>query len=267
MRLGLLGGGGIGSAVARAVHEGHLPGIDIVAVAGSSFQSEAARQTAHLVNARVVTAEELVALQPDWVLEAAGAEAVRAYLPRLLESKVDLVVMSVGALLDEDLMVTVQEHRAHGRQVLVPSGAIGGLDAVRALNALESLHSVSITTKKAPRGLQGAPYLVRNRIQLSETDAALVFEGTAREAVAGFPANVNVAASLSLAGVGPDRTVVRIYSDPDAQRTQHRICAEGEAANIEVVVEALPSPANPRTSYLAALSAIAALRSVIKDGG
>lgn len=263
IRLALLGGGSIARTVAKSVRDGKLPGVEIVGVAAASMPaSERAKATAEQVGAITGKLDDILALDPDWVLEAAGPTAVRQHLPKLFASRSGLIMMSIGAVLDPSVWALVESRRSAGGEVVLPSGAIGGLDAVAALNALGELHSVSITTTKAPAGLMSAPYLAENGIGLSATELQVVFVGCARDAVRGFPSNVNVAAALSLAGIGPDLTTVTIVSDPSCTRTNHTIQAEGSSGRLYVEVESSPNPLNPGSSYLAALSAVDAVRRV-----
>jgi len=262
VRVALLGAGGINGLVAEALLAHRIPGVEVVAVAGSSASSASATALAGRLGVEVVAPERLPALGLDWVLEAAGGAAVRAHLPALWAAGVSTIVMSIGALIDPAVEAAHLQALARGVRVVLPSGGIAGLDGVRALAATGGLRSARITTTKAPAGLRGAPHLERHAIVLPDDRAVTVFEGSAREAVAGFPANVNVAIALSLAGLGPDATQVVVRSDPAATRTQQVIEAEGDAAHIEVRIESKPSPTNPRTSYLAGASAIAALREV-----
>jgi len=143
---------------------------------------------------------------------------------------------------------------------MVPTGGIVGLDAVRAV-AGGTVEEVRIITRKPPRALAGAPYLEAAGIDLDAvTEPLQVFDGNARDAARGFPANVNVAAALSLAGIGPERTRVEIWADPGVTRNTHRIVVEAEAARLDMRVEGLPSPDNPRTGQLTPLSVLATLR-------
>jgi aspartate dehydrogenase len=264
--LALLGAGGIGDLVGDAILRGRLPGVRVVAVAGSSATSASAAALAARLGARAVAPEALPDLRPDWVLEAAGAAAVRAHLPALWRAGVATVVMSLGALLDPEVEAAQAAARAAGVPVVLPSGGIAGLDAVRAMAATGGLRRARITTTKPPRALRGAPYLEAHGIVLPDDRAMTVFEGTAREAALGFPANVNVAVALALAGLGPDRTEVVIHSDPSARFNQQRIEAEGDEAVLDLRIQTKPSPANPRTSYLAAASAVASLRELALRG-
>ena len=260
VRLALLGAGGIGRLVGDAILRGRLPGVRVVAVAGAGAGSRSAAALAERLGAPVVPPEALPDAGADWLLEAAGHEAVRGHLPPVWRAGVATVMMSIGALLDDDVAAAHRAALAAGVRVLLPSGGIAGLDAVRAMAATGGLRRASITTTKPPAGLLGAPYLVRHGIELPDDRAVTVFEGSAREAAAGFPANVNVAVALALAGLGPDRTRVVIRSDPVAHLNQQRIEAEGDEAVLDLRIATRPSPSNPRTSTLAAASALAALR-------
>ena len=166
--------------------------------------------------------------------------------------------LSVGQLLE--YWDFVDQARTTGARILVPTGALLGLDAVRAA-AEGEIHSVTMITRKPPRGLEGAPYLRERGIVLAGlNEAKLVFDGTAREGARGFPANVNVAAALSLAGIGPDRTRLQIWADPAVDRNMHRIEVDADTARFSMSIENVPSIENPRTGRITALSAVAALR-------
>jgi aspartate dehydrogenase len=168
-----------------------------------------------------------------------------------------LMVLSVGALLPRPELVELA--REHGGQIIVPTGALLGLDAVCAA-AEGQIHSVQMTTRKPPKGLAGAPYLLENRIQIDDIKEPLrIFSGTARDAAKGFPANLNVAVALSLAGIGPDRTRLDIWADPSVTRNTHRIQVQSDSASIDMTIENIPSE-NPKTGRITPLSVIAALR-------
>jgi aspartate dehydrogenase len=149
--------------------------------------------------------------------------------------------------------------RKHGGQIVVPTGALIGLDAMTAA-AVGTIHSVQMITRKPVRGLAGAPYLVENNIDIEDIKEPLkIFDGTAREAARGFPANLNVAVALSLAGIGADRTRVQIWADPTVTRNTHRVEVESDSARFSMSIENIPSD-NPRTGKITALSVIACLR-------
>ena len=208
---------------------------------------------------RPVPIAELEALgqDADIVVECAPSPLLpRIALPALAAGK-KVVVLSVGALLSNPEIV--QAAGRNGGQVLVPTGALIGLDAVAAA-AEGKIRSVRMTTRKPVNGLLGAPYLVRNKIDISRIREPLkVFSGTAREAAAGFPANLNVAVALSLAGIGPDTTLLEIWADPHLTRNMHRIEVDADSATFTMTIENVPSE-NPKTGRITALSVIALLR-------
>ena len=167
------------------------------------------------------------------------------------------MVLSAGALLPRPELIELA--RARGGQIIVPSGALLGLDAVTAA-AEGTIHSVHMITRKPPNGLAGAPHLVANGISVEGlTEAKRVFSGTARDAAAGFPANVNVAAALSLAGIGPDRTTIEIWADPSVTRNCHSVEVDADSARFTLAIENIPSE-NPKTGRITAQSVLAALR-------
>ncbi len=197
------------------------------------------------------------------VIEAASQEAVRQYALKILSNNKDLMVMSTGALLDDVLFAKIIETaKKSGRKIYVPSGAIVGLDNIKSA-AIGRIEEVTLTTRKPPMSLKGAPYVEKSKIDLSMLKEPLVlYEGVAREAVKLFPQNVNVAASLSLAGIGPDKTKVKIIVDPSIKNIIHEIYVKGEFGEIHTKTINKPCPSNPKTSYIAALSAIATLRKI-----
>jgi aspartate dehydrogenase len=197
----------------------------------------------------------------DLVVEAAAQAAARAHAVPLLEAGLDVMIMSVGALADEDFYARLREAaRRAGRRVYIPSGALGGLDAIKAA-AIAGLDAVELITTKPPVALQGAAYFDEHPVDWDAlAGPTTVYEGPASEAVGYFPQNVNVAAVLSLAGIGPHATRVRVVADPAATTNQHQVRARGAFGNLEVTLNNLPSPDNPKTSWLAALAAVAMLR-------
>jgi aspartate dehydrogenase len=192
------------------------------------------------------------------VVECAPAAVFRAVAEPAIEAGRIFMPVSVGQLLEQSDLTLRAERR--GARIIVPTGALLGLDAVRAA-AEGDIRAVTMITRKPPKGLAGAPYLEERGIDLEALVEPLkVFEGSAREGARGFPANVNVAAALSLAGIGPDGTRLEIWADPHVTRNVHRIVVEADAARFEMQIENVPTAENPRTGRITALSAIAALR-------
>ncbi|RMF86261.1 MAG: aspartate dehydrogenase [Nitrospinota bacterium] len=259
LRIAIAGLGAIGLPVARRLDAG-IPGLELRAVAVRDV-AKAERHLASFTHpVSIVTLPEL-AQQADVVVECLPAAVFpQVAFPAVQAGRV-FVPLSVGALLAYPELPEMAIR--HGARIIVPSGAILGLDAVRAA-AEGEIRSVKITTRKPPASLAGAPYLVQHGITIENLQAPLkVFEGSAREGAQGFPANVNVAAALSLAGIGPDRTRLEIWADPHLTRNTHHIEVEADSARFSMTMEGLPSPENPRTGRLVAQSVIATLRGLV----
>lgn len=248
LKVGIVGMGVIGRRVADAVSRG-IPGTTLVGVT--------VRQPATAAGYPALALDELIE-RADLIVEAATQAALREFGPAVLSAGKHLMVLSVGALVGVlDGWAALAEK--HGARILVPSGAIAGLDGVKGAREGQ-ITAVTMETRKPPRGLAGAPYIEERGIDLDRiTTETLIFEGPATEAVRAFPANVNVVAALSLAGIGPQRTRIKLYAVPGQTRNQHRITVEGEFGTLRIEVENVPSE-NPRTGRLSYLSAIAMLR-------
>lgn len=252
------GFGAIGMAVARKIDEG-MQGLRLAAVSARDREAATARMSVFRNPVPVVAASEL-ALHGDIVVECAPAAVFPEIAEPALRAGRILMPLSVGQLLAHPEYEELA--RQYGGRILVPTGALIGLDAVRAA-AEGTIESVAMITRKPPGGLAGAPYLQQQGISLDGLREPLkVFEGSAREGAAGFPANVNVAAALSLAGIGPDRTRLEIWADPSVTRNTHTIRVEADSARFEMKIENVPSVDNPRTGMITALSVIATLRGV-----
>jgi aspartate dehydrogenase len=204
-----------------------------------------------------VVALDALPQHSDLAVECAPAAILDQICRPMLAAGKQVMVLSAGALLPRPELIGLA--KAHGGQIIVPTGALLGLDAVAAA-AEGTIHSVRMITRKPPNGLVGAPYLVANNILVSGLNTAKqVFVGTAREAAAGFPANVNVVAALALAGIGPERTTMEIWADPALDRNCHTIEVDADSARFSLSIENIPSE-NPKTGRITALSVIAALR-------
>lgn len=254
----IAGLGAIGLPLARALDRG-VENLALVAVAVRDRAKAEAALAGFRAPPRIV---DLAALaEADIVVEAAPAAVFETVARAAIEAGRIFVPASVGALLPR--MHLVQRARETGARIVVPTGALLGLDAVRAA-AEGAVDSITMVTRKPPAGLDGAPYLVRNDIHvLGLTEPLRVFCGNAFDAAAGFPANVNVAAALALAGVGPERTQVEIWADPGVSRNTHTIRVEAAAARITMTIENVPSDENPRTGKITALSMLACLRGLV----
>ncbi|HEU4606196.1 MAG TPA: aspartate dehydrogenase [Nitrososphaera sp.] len=266
-RVGLVGCGTIGSQLAMSVDSDKIANASLVALFDATEGSlQSLKSKLHSSPEAYSDFGRFLASGADIVVEAASQDAVRSFGKSILEAGKDMMVMSVGALADGAFLAELLQAAAKkGCRIYVPTGAIAGIDAIRSVRHL--LDSVTLTTTKNPRALAGAPFFETSRIRLDDiAKSTVVYEGAAAEAVRAFPANVNVAAVLSLAGIGVDRTKVRIVADPQAATNRHEIVAAGSFGEIRIMVDNVPSPGNPKTSFLAVLSAIECLRSICDDG-
>jgi len=265
LRVGLIGCGSIGTIIAEAIDERRVGYVELVAV--YDIVREHAEKLVDKLSRKPVisrSADGLIKRKDiKLVLEAASQRAVREYALRVLEEGKDLMVMSTGALLDDELLKRMlSSAKRKGGKIYVPSGAIVGLDNVKSA-AMGEIYEVTLTTKKPPSSFEGAPFVKDRKIDLRAVrEPLLLYEGKAREAVKLFPKNVNVAASLSLAGVGADKTKVKIIADPGAKEIIHEIHVKGEFGELETRTVNKPFPSNPKTSFVAALSAIATLKRI-----
>jgi aspartate dehydrogenase len=262
MRVSVIGVGSIGRYMIESLHAGLAGRVALASIAARPGAQARLTELATLTGCRATTNPlDLLADKPDVVVEAAAQAAVRQYAVPLLEGGVDIMVMSVGALADGALLRTITDTAERlGRRVHVPAGAIGGLDVLRAAS-LDRLDEVTLVTSKPPRALAGAPFFDTNPIDLATiTERTIIFEGPAAQAVKLFPANVNVAAALSLAGIGPERTRMQVVADPTLDRNVHEVVARGSFGEMKLRLANVPSPSNPRTSFLACLSGLATLR-------
>ena len=256
----VIGCGAIGTTIARAVEP--MPEINIVYLTDRSKEC-ATRLQEKMTKVRYVP--DIVPILNDikLVVEAASQDAARYYVPLALSAGVDVLIMSVGIFQDEEFQKDAFKlAKRKSAKIYMPSGAIGGIDALGAAS-LEQIDEVTLTTTKPPSAFGPNPYLESKGIVASELrERTELFYGTAREAVKHFPQNINVAATISLAGIGFEKTRIRIMCDPQVQTNEHHLKAKGKFGELDVVTRNVPSPRNPKTSYLAALSAISAIKKI-----
>ena len=256
-RLAIAGLGAIGLKVARSIDAGTVQGITLTAVAARDVDKARANIAGLRAPPRIAALDELPALA-DVIVECIPAAQFRAVAEPVLKAGRTLMPLSVGALLDNFDLVELA--RSTGGRIIVPSGAILGLDAIRAV-AEGQVSSVRIVTRKPPAGLEGAPLLQQRGQSLAGLTAPLLlFSGSAREAARGFPANLNVSVAVALAGIGPDRTHIEVWADPAVSRNTHTVLVKSDSSDLTMTIENIPSLENPRTGTITALSVIAALR-------
>lgn len=254
LRVGIAGLGTVGRTLAKALDAG-IEGLELTAVSVRDAASASA-WLAGLGRAPRIVAFDEMPDHADVVVECAPSHLLPKIAEPMLRAGKTFVPLSVGALLDH--MELVDLAREHGGQISVPTGALLGLDAVTAA-AQGTIHSVRMITRKPVTGLLGAPFLEENGIRIADIKAPLrIFSGTPREAAKGFPANLNVAVALSLAGIGPDSTELEIWADPALTRNTHTITVDSDSARLTMTIENIPS-ANPKTGLITACSVLALL--------
>ena len=258
-KIGIVGCGTIGRKMAVELDRESVQGASLVAL-NSRDMAKAAKFANSLRNPpQMLPLHDLVAIS-DLVVEAATGDALDEIATTTLNAGKDLMALSCGALLDrDDLFDLAWKNDA---TIYVPSGAIIGLDGVISATA-GRIDSITMVTRKPPDGLRGTPGVEQAGVDIdSITEPTVVYEGDVKEACRLFPANVNVSAALSLAGIGPHKTTIRIYADPTVTRNTHEIIVEGEFGRFWIKIENVPSPTNPKTGVLPALSALATLRKI-----
>jgi len=255
-RVAIAGLGAIGKALVRNLSRGAIPGMRLTGFAARDKTKARGTLASMSLNVPVIDLEKLPGIA-DIVVECAPAAVLENVVRPVLLAGKTVIVLSVGALLSHPDLIELADRKS-GR-IIIPTGALMGLDAVGAA-AEGIIYSVKMITRKPIAGLIGAPYLVENEIDIEHcNEPTLVFSGTAREAAKGFPANLNVAVALSLAGIGPDKTMLEIWADPTVTRNTHRIVVNSDSALLDMTIENIPSE-NPKTGRITALSVMSALR-------
>jgi aspartate dehydrogenase len=261
-KIGILGCGTIGSFLAQRIEKDFKNQAKIVGLCDIDVTK--ARLLASKLSGKIplLPPEKLID-KSDLIIESTSSEVCPRLCKKTIENGKDIMVMSVGGLIGNMKLFSLAKRKKC--KIILPSGAICGLDGVKSAG-IGGIKKVTLTTRKPPQGLKGAPYVVQKKIDLdSITDERVIFEGTAEEAVRGFPKNVNVSAMLSIVGVGPKKTKVRIITAPEYTVNSHEIEVEGAFGKLVSRTENVPFPDNPKTSFLAALSAVATLKQLLDD--
>ncbi len=257
IRVAIGGFGAIGKRVAKALDDG-LANLELTAVSAQDRVKAEAYMEGNFARTYPILPLGELAEIADVVVECCPAEYLAKVAAPVLAHGKTMIVISVGALLANPQLTTLAEQ--HGGRILVPSGALLGLDAVQSA-AVGAIHSVDMVTRKPPHGLNGAPYLAGRGIDVAGiSEPVKLFDGSASEAITGFPANLNVAVALGLAGIGPDRTHLEIWADPGVVRNTHTIRVKSDSADLTMTIENIPSEDNPKTGKITPLSIIATLK-------
>lgn len=257
IKLGIIGCGNIGSILAKNVEKEFAGKIEQV-VLWDVDKDKMGSLAESVALSRTVLSMEGLFKEADIVVEAVSPSVVPEILECAIASGKDVMIMSIGGFAGREELL--DKAGKSGVKVILPSGAIAGLDALKAAK-VSGIESVTITTRKPPRSLAGSDYLVRNGIDIETIkEETVIFEGNARSAIKAFPKNINVSALLSIAGIGFDKTMVRITSSPEFDKNSHEVVIISSSGKITARTDNVPSPDNPKTSYLAPLSCIAALK-------
>lgn len=262
LKIGLIGCGAIGSELARSVETRFFDKASLEAVC--EIDETRAKDFVSKLKyiPQVCNVDDLVD-RVDLVIESASLTIVPEVLRLAIEKGKDILVLSVGGLFGQEELMKQAEEK--GVQIYVPSGAIGGMDAVKAAH-IGGIQSIQLETIKPPMSYEGAPYVVNKGIDLSEIkEETVLFEGSAEEAIKGFPRNINVSAILSFCGLGEKRTKVKIVALPGTPWNSHQVTLEGTFGRFTARADNEPLKSNPKTSALSPLSAIALLREILSN--
>ena len=257
--VGIIGMGSMGSFVSRAILSGKVPGVKLLAVAEiRRLPDDLGRELKANSVSVVDSFDSLFKFPIRLALECANQEVVKECAFLFIDKGIDLLIMSVGAVVQENFLQDLSRRAEEkGVRIYLPSGAVGAIDALQAAK-IQGLDEVTLTTRKPPRSLGKIEGVDLEGLK----EALVIFEGPAKEAVVKFPQNVNVAATISLAGIGSDRTRVRVVADPTISQNIHEIRAQGAFGSFEIRLANLPNPENPKTSLLACLSVVSLLRKI-----
>ena len=262
LKVGIIGCGTIGSELAIACQTILKERIDLAGICDADEKKAATLQKSLKNNVPVLKLEDLIS-KSDLLVEAASAKISADILVEATKNKKDILIMSIGGLLGKESLLKKADDA--GIKVYLPSGALCGVDGLKSAS-VGRIDSVRLTTRKPLKGLEGAPYLKEKNIKLQDVkEETVIFDGTAVEAMKGFPQNVNVCAALSLAGIGADKTRVKIVTSPGYTKNIHEVQISGEFGNILTRTENVPSRSNPKTSQLAVFSAIATLKGIVRN--
>jgi len=259
-KIGIIGCGTIGTGIAEFIETTLKDEARIVALCDID-PKKADALSGKLKLTPVISSIDVLIEKSDLAIEAADMSVSLEVAEKAILQKKDALIMSTGGLLKNSGLF--KKAKAAGCNIYVPSGAVCGLDGLRAAG-IGKIEKVTLTTRKPLRGLKGAPYLIKNRIDIDGIKKeTLIYSGRASDAVKHFPKNINVAATLSLSGVGPERTMVKIITSPEYTKNTHELEVEGEFGRLFTKTENVPSKNNPKTSQLAIFSALAKLKEVI----
>lgn len=261
MRVGIVGGGSIARLFLDNIAQGELADAHVIAILGREGSARCASLCCEYDVPLLADVDALIAARPEVVVEAATHAWVEQHAEKILAAGIPLIVLSCGAMADDGLRRRMEAAaRAAGALLYVPSGGIGSLDAIKAA-VVAGVDEVTLRTAKPPRAWKNIAYVESLGVDLDGlTEPYVLYDGPARAGVKHFPQNVNIAAVLSMAGIGFDRTRLVAVAEPGLERNTHVITAKGASGEIVITLRNVPSPENPKTAWLACYSALAALK-------
>jgi len=263
LKIGIVGCGAIGSSLAKTILKDFSNSAQLSGIYDSEIE-KAYNLASTLDNKKLVLLNlENLINKVDLVIEATKADSVVEIIKKTIFYSKDIMILSVGGIVEcyKELMILAAEKNAH---IFIPSGAICGIDGLKAA-ACGKINKVTLTTKKPPKAFLGVPYVLKRKIRLDNIkEDTVLFEGDAFTAIRAFPQNINVAVTLSIAGIGPRDTMVRIIASPNITSNIHEVEVDSDSGKITTRTENVIHPSNPKTSYLAVLSAVAALKQILE---
>lgn len=261
-KLAIIGSGSLGSIIGKFVTQNMSQEYDLLGVMSGRIEN-AVKLADSLGCKAYESIEEVIDDKPDYIIEAAFPAVFKDIGIKVLTNGINLFPLSVGALADKKFYKEIKDAASKNNcRVHIPSGAVGGFDVLRASMLMDDAE-VSVTTKKSPKSLNGAPFLKGRK--LSEQKAEELFNGSAKEAIEHFPENINVAVTTALATIGVEHTKVSINSIPGLENNRHEIKLLGRSVNLDIVIETTPSDDNPKSSSLAAFSVISLLQNLVSS--
>ena len=262
LRVGFIGTGAICSLISREIESGKVGNVEILALYDTDSLSAKNLSKQLTSDPHLYTSIDDLANDPqiDLVIECASTIAVEKSAEIVLRANKNILIMSSGALLDRSYLSQLQQiANKNNKRIYIPSGAVGAIDTLNSLKGL--LEEVSIITTKSPKSLSGS--LGFQKCEENDIkEKTLIFSGNAQQAIKLFPANVNIAATISLSGLGAENTKILVYADPKSKINTHEISIKSKAGNYNFKFENLPSSENPKTSLLAILSALQTIRKI-----
>ena len=263
IKVGLIGCGTIGKELAMACQRRFYEEVTLLALADSDFTRAKKLQQQLRPKPQIFSTDELIK-RCDLIIEAASMHAVFEVTKKALSLGKDVMVMSIGGLLGREKEI-FELARTHRCCLYLPSGGVVGIDGLKAAK-IGKIYRVTLTTRKPPQGFEDAPYVIKHKINLKNLkEEKVLFDGNAAAAVKGFPKNINVSATLSIAGLGAKKTKVRIIASPHMLVNVHEVYVQGDSGSFYTRCENFPSEQNPKTSRLAILSAVATLERILKN--